>query len=107
MPVSNDKPSVDGDNLADGADFVRAIAHLPGVDVEVACWRSADAEHVAISLKATPSFEAVGRAFEAANPFVFWVRSVELAWLPWLTAARAFTLPWTAPHPRPAAEADS
>jgi len=81
-------------HAADTADLVRATAHLPGLDVEVARWRSAAAEHVAISVKATPSFVAVGRAFEAANPFALWMRSAELAWLPWLVASRALMAPW-------------
>jgi hypothetical protein len=106
--MSDDKQSTSHDNAADGADLVRAIAHLPGVDLEVARWRSADAERVAISLKAAPSFEAVGRAFEAANPFALWMRCAELAWLPWLATARVLTMPWaflpTAPR---AGERDS
>ena len=92
--MSDDKPSASHDSAAD---LIRATAHLPGVDIEVARWRSADADHVAINLTATPSFEAVGRAFEAANPFALWMRCAELAWLPWLAAARMLTTPWVLP----------
>ena len=94
--MPDDKPRVSGDTAA-GADFVRATAHLPGLDIEVERWRCAHAEHVAINLKATPSFESLGRAFEAANPFVLWMRCAELAWLPWLAATRMLTTPWALP----------
>jgi hypothetical protein len=97
MPMLDDKPSAGHDNVADGADLIRATAHLPGVDIEVARWRFAHAEHVAVSLKATPSFDAVGRVFEAANPFALWMRCAELVWLPWLAAARTLTTPWALP----------
>jgi hypothetical protein len=42
---------------------------------------------VAITLRAVPSFEAVGRLLEATNPFLFWSRVLETAWAPWLDAA--------------------
>jgi hypothetical protein len=71
---------------------------------KVARWRAlaSDAEHLSINLKAMPSFNTVGRAFQATNPFEVWMRLVEFIWLPWLTAARASMLRWTAlPSPRP------
>jgi hypothetical protein len=59
-----------------------------------------DAEEISINLRAAPSFEVFGRALEA-NPFAFWVQSAQLAWWPWLEAARALALPWTLALPRP------
>ena len=96
--MPDDKPN---DHANDAADLVRATAHLPGLDVEVVRWRSATAEHVAIRLKATPSLEAVSRAFEAANPFALWMRSAELVWLPWLAASRALMGTWALPATPP------
>jgi hypothetical protein len=62
----------------------RAVAHLPGLDIEVTHRRSPHAEQLAIHLQAMPSFEAFGRAIESANPFAFWVEATRLVWLPWL-----------------------
>ena len=68
-----------------------ARAHLPGLDIEVVHRRSpaADAEQISIHLQAVPSFEAFGRFFEATNPFAFWARAAQMAWLPWLGVTRA------------------
>jgi hypothetical protein len=64
----------------------RATARLPNFDIEIVHSRSAegDAERLSISLRAIPSFEIFGRALEAANPFVFWMRVAQTAWAPWL-----------------------
>jgi hypothetical protein len=80
-----------------GTEATRATARLPGLDIEIAHWRAVDgdAEQISINLRAAPSFEAFGRALETANPFAFWVQSVQFAWLPWLETARALALPWT------------
>jgi len=48
-----------------------------------------DAEQLAISLQAMPSFDAFGRWLEAANPFVFWMQVAQLFWWPWLGMANA------------------
>jgi hypothetical protein len=52
------------------------------------------------------SFEAFGSWLETANPFVFWARTAQLAWLPWLEAARIASQPgWlTGPANRDASE---
>jgi hypothetical protein len=73
----------------------RATARLPGLDIEIIHRRSlnADAEQISINLQATPSFEAFGRFLETANPFALWAQAVQMAWLPWLNAARSMTLP--------------
>ena len=80
-----------------GTEATRATARLPGLDIEIAHWRTVegDAEQISINLRAAPSFEAFGHALETANPFAFWVQSVQLAWLPWLETAHALALPWT------------
>jgi hypothetical protein len=85
-----------GEPPSPATDTARAIAHLPGLDIEITHRRAADgdAEHISINLKAVPSFEAFARAFEAANPFALWMRGIELAWLPWIEATRAMALPW-------------
>jgi hypothetical protein len=72
----------------------RAIARLPGLDIEIVHRRSpsGDAEQISIHLQAVPSFEAFGRFVESANPFAFWTQLMQVPWLPWLAAAQA-TLP--------------
>lgn len=74
-------------------DTTRAVARLPGLDIEVVHRRSAGAEAISIHLKAMPSFAAFGRAFEQLNPLVFWAEAARLAWLPWLEATRALLPP--------------
>jgi hypothetical protein len=86
----------------------RATARLPGLDIEIVHWRAVegDAEQISINLRAVPSFEAFGRALEAANPFAFWAQAAQLAWLPWLeTLALAREL--TPSLPRPSGDATS
>jgi len=71
----------------------RATARLPGLEIEIVHRRPDDrAEQISINLQATPSFEAFGRFLEAANPFAFWLQAVQMAWQPWLEAAR-MTMP--------------
>jgi hypothetical protein len=54
----------------------RATARLPAVDIEIMHRRAVEghAEQISINLRAVPSFEAFGRALEAANPFAFWAK---------------------------------
>jgi hypothetical protein len=85
---------------------MKAIAHLPGLDIEIVHHQSSDglAEQISINLKAVPSFEAFARFYEAMNPFAFWAEAARLAWLPWVEAMRATTLPQVGaqpPKPRP------
>ena len=79
----------------DHDDITRATARLPGLDIEIIHRRSpgAEAEQISINLQAAPSFEAFGRYLETANPFGFWARAAQMAWLPWLSATRALTAP--------------
>jgi hypothetical protein len=72
-------------------DDARAVAHLPNLDIEILHrrpWRG-DGEMLAITLRATPSFDAFFNFLEAANPAVFWMRAFETAWSPWLQLNRA------------------
>jgi hypothetical protein len=83
-------------NPAGERELTRASASLPGLEIEIIHRRSPDgeAEQISINLQAVPSFEAFGRAFEAANPFVFWTQTLQLVWAPWLEAARMASLPF-------------
>jgi hypothetical protein len=78
-------------------DTTRAAAHLPGLAIEIIHCRSpdADAEQILIHLQAAPSFDAFGRLLETVNPFEFWIQATQMAWLPWLGAARTLMLPWS------------
>jgi hypothetical protein len=72
-------------------DETKATARLPNLDIEIVHSRSpaGDAERIAITLRAVPSFAAFGRFLDATNPFLFWMRFAETAWTPWLGAAAA------------------
>jgi hypothetical protein len=73
----------------------RVSAHLPGLDIDVIHRQSpnGDWEQVSINLRATPSFDALGRSFEAADPFTLWAQAARLMWMPWLLAAQTMMLP--------------
>jgi hypothetical protein len=47
---------------------------------------------VSINLRATPSFEALGRTFEAVDPFMLCARAVRLMWMPWLLTVQTMML---------------
>lgn len=71
-------------------------ARLPALDVEITTRAAPEegAETISIHLKATPSFDAVGRwllqpglvplGFLGAGPFGLWAEMMRAAWLPWL-----------------------
>jgi len=81
----------------------KAIARLPGLDIEIVHrrLRERDAEQISINLTATPSFEAFGASLEAPNPFVLWAEAMRPAWAPWLQAASAVMQPPSAPRSLP------
>jgi hypothetical protein len=85
----------------DGADATRATARLPGVDIEIVHRRAVedDAEYISINLRASPSFEAFAHVLEGTNPFTFWAQAAQLAWQPWISATKMFSLPWTSVPP--------
>jgi len=74
-------------------------ARLPALDVEITKRAAPEGgvETISIHLKASPSFDAVGRwlaepglmplAFLAANPVAVWAEMMRTAWLPWLALA--------------------
>ena len=64
---------------------------MPSLDIEIVHRRSqaGDAEQISINLQAVPSLEAFSRYVESANPFAFWAKAVQMAWLPWLAVAQA------------------
>lgn len=76
-------------------EVTRASAHLPGLDIDIVHQQSPnrDWEQMTISLRAVPSFQALGRAFEAADPFAVWLQAAQLVWMPWLLTAQAMLLP--------------
>ena len=69
-----------------GPDEMRAVARLPGIDIDILHRRSegVEAEEMLIRVRAMPPFDAALGAFEAANPFLMWSRMVQAAWAPWL-----------------------
>jgi hypothetical protein len=78
-------------------DETRAVARLPHLDLEIVHRRLPEqqAEQLAISLRASPSFDAFERHLEAQtpfwpwlalNPFLVWQRMLQQAWRPWLEA---------------------
>ena len=73
----------------------KASAHLPGLDIDIIQRQSpnGDWEQVSINLRATPSFEAVGRLFEIPDPLTAWMQAARLMWMPWLLTAQTMMLP--------------
>ena len=84
-------------------DVTKASAHLPGLDIDIIHRQSpnGDWEQVSINLHATPSFEALGRSFEIADPFTLWAQAARLIWMPWLLAAQTMMLPDGRPRTLP------
>jgi len=87
-------------------DFVKASARLPGLDLEIFHRRSpsGDWEQISIDLRATPSFETLGRFVEAADPFTVWAQAARLMWAPWLLTVQALMRSDGRPQPRPGSE---
>jgi hypothetical protein len=84
-------------------DETKASAHLPGLDIDIVHRQSSngDWEQVSINLRATPSFEALGRSPGIADPFALWAQAARLMWMPWLLAAQMMTLPDGRPRALP------
>jgi hypothetical protein len=76
-------------------DAVKASAHLPGLDIDIIHRQSqsGDWEQISINLRAAPSFDALGRVFEAADPFALWAQAVRSMWMPWWLVAQTMMLP--------------
>ncbi len=71
----------------------RAVAQLPHLDIEILHRRpwEGEGEQLVVSLRATPSFEALGRMLEAGSPMLLWSGMMQAAWAPWLAAMEAAT----------------
>lgn len=74
----------------------RITATLPTATVEMVMreYQDSGSEVVTISIRATPSFQAMSQAFRPealmmANPFALWMRMATLAWQPWLQLTAA------------------
>jgi len=78
---------------------------LSGLDIDIIHRQppNGDWEQMSINLRATPSFEALGRLFEAANPLTFWVQATRFMWTPWPLTAQTMTLPAGRPRTLPSA----
>jgi hypothetical protein len=80
--------------LEKSADETRITATLPTATVEMVMreHQGEGSEMLTISIRATPSFQAISQAFRPealmlANPFALWMRMATLAWQPWLQLA--------------------
>ena len=84
-------------------DATKASARLPGLDIDILHRQSPDGEweQISINLRATPSFEAFGRFFGAADPFGLWAQAARLMWAPWLMTAQRLTSPERGPQALP------
>lgn len=79
-------------------DETRAVAELPQLNIEVIHRRAraADADELLISVRAAPSFEAVGDYLRGPMvwpwmmmaPVLIWQQAMRQALTPWLPAAR-------------------
>ena len=71
---------------AAGYDETRVFGRLPNLDIQVVhrAARDGEEEYLTVTMRAVPSFEAVGRILEAANPMVFWTQVMRAAWSPWM-----------------------
>ena len=71
----------------DKYDETRATARLlPNLEIEILHRRPRQGheEHMLITIRAIPSFEAFSRLLEVGNPLLFWTRMMQAAWSPWL-----------------------
>jgi len=84
-------------------DETRATARLPNLDIEILHRRpwEGNEEHLMVTLRAVPSFEAFGRLLEASNPLLVWTRMLETAWPPWVRALTTALFPSVRPPSLP------
>jgi hypothetical protein len=66
----------------------RAIARLPGLDIEIVHRRPQGeaGEAIGIMLHAMPSFEALSRTMFPANPLLLWAELTQTMWSAWMGA---------------------
>lgn len=82
-------------------DEMRAVAELPHLNVEITRRRAPadDADELQISVRAAPSFAAVGDYLRgpamwpmlALTPFMLWQQAMSRAFMPWLPVPRQLT----------------
>ena len=84
-------------------DETRAMARLPNLDIEILHRRpwEGNEEHLVVTLRAVPSFEAFGRLLEASNPLLVWTRMMEAMWSPWMRALNTAFSPSVKPPSLP------
>ena len=84
-------------------DETRATARLPNLDIEILHRRpwEGNEEHLMVTLRAVPSFEAFGRLLEASNPLLVWTRIMEAMWSPWVRGLSTAFLPGFRPPSLP------
>ncbi len=84
--------------MGNAMDETKATAHLPNLDIEIRhrVMQDEGAEYVTVSLRAAPSFDAVGHYLETCVPFLL---NPMVFWLPAFQAAQAFWAPFL-PMPR-------
>jgi len=77
-------------------DETKITANLPTATIEMVMREHQDtgSEVLTVSIRATPSFQAVSQAFRPealmlANPFPLWMKMATMAWQPWLQLAGA------------------
>jgi hypothetical protein len=70
---------------------MKAITHLPGLDIEIEHRQlpGGQGEQISIHLTAVPSFDAFAKTLELFNPFALWTEAMRAAWAPWFEATRA------------------
>lgn len=86
-------------------DETRIVGRLPNLDIEIMRREAVgeNAEIVTITMKATPSFDAVGNllmgpgfaslpAAWTASPWMAWAEMMQTAWRPWLSLMGASPL---------------
>lgn len=86
----------------------KAVASLPNLDIEIRHRQAPDeaAEYLSISLRATPSLNAMADyvanyAPYLGNPMVAWLTTLQFAqalWAPWLGGATLLPAPTRAEH---------
>ena len=84
-------------------DDMRAVARLPGLDIEITHRAPADGmgERMSVTLQATP---LLGGRIDAAGPIALWMLMVQAAWTPWLQLAASLWPP-ALPAARPGSAA--
>jgi hypothetical protein len=104
--VINSQPDVEADSQPNSQpeektmiertkpDETKITANLPTATIEMVMREHQDtgSEVLTVSIRATPSFQAVSQAFRPealmlANPFTLWMKMATLAWQPWLQLA--------------------